>query len=62
MKKLLLIEDDLILARLYTCRLALDNIQVHHAEDGLKGLKALEEYQPDAIIVDLVMPGLNGTK
>ena len=34
--------------------------ELHIAEDGLKGLEAYKKYQPDIVITDLRMPGLDG--
>lgn len=58
--KILLIEDDLKLAELITSYLDQQGFVVYHADDGQKGLKLAEEIQPQLIILDLMLPNLNG--
>jgi YesN/AraC family two-component response regulator len=35
-------------------------IEIHEAEDGVQGFKTAAEYEPDVIVSDIIMPGMNG--
>lgn len=59
MKKILFIEDDSSLAAAYRAKLA-HQYQTLNAIDGNDGIKTALEWQPDFIILDLYLPGLNG--
>lgn len=56
----LLIEDDKNLRLVMTEFLTCEGFEVHAAEDGMQGLKHLENDQPDVIICDVMMPNLDG--
>jgi DNA-binding response OmpR family regulator len=59
-KKILIVEDEEPIARSYYDHLERQGYEVSLAEDGLKGLEQLEEFQPDLIILDLLMPNMDG--
>lgn len=56
---LLIIEDHVDLAR-YTATAFDDAYEVRHAVDGEEGLRLAAELVPDAIICDVVLPGIDG--
>ena len=58
--KILLIEDDPFLLSMYTTKFELENFQVEAAEDGEKGLELALETNPDIILLDILMPKMNG--
>ena len=60
MKKILIIEDDPIVANVYRNKLAVDGYQTEVAADGETGLDLMETFQPNLIIVDLMLPTLSG--
>ncbi len=60
MKKILLIEDDPIVANVYRNKLAVEGYQTETAADGEAGLKLLHSFQPQVIILDLMLPGVSG--
>lgn len=60
MTKLLMIDDDKELAELVSEFLQLENFQVDTAHDGEAGLNALKENDYDMILLDVMMPKLNG--
>jgi DNA-binding response OmpR family regulator len=60
MKKILIIEDDPIVANVYRNKLAVDGYQTEVATDGETGLQIMETLQPQLIIVDLMLPTLSG--
>ncbi len=60
MKKILLIEDDQIVANVYRNKLAVEGYQAEVAFDGETGLKVMRTFQPNLIIVDLMLPTISG--
>ena len=60
MKKILVVDNDLIMLKLMTRLLEKEGHQVIVAEDGLKALDTMKTYTPDIIFVDLVMPIIDG--
>lgn len=59
-RKILLIEDDSFLLSMYTTKFELENFQVVTAEDGEKGLKMVAKEAPDIILLDIILPKMNG--
>lgn len=57
---ILVVEDDAKLAQFVKLELGYEGYQVTVAHDGLAGLTAARETQPDLIILDWMLPGLNG--
>jgi DNA-binding response OmpR family regulator len=60
MPLILLIEDDVRLARMVADYLRQNQFEVQHAADGASGLAALRRHQPDLVILDLMLPDANG--
>jgi DNA-binding response OmpR family regulator len=60
MKKILIIEDDRIVANIYRNKLAVEGYQTEIAADGEAGLKLLRTLQPDLVVLDLMLPGMSG--
>lgn len=59
-KKILLVEDDSFLISMYTVKFELENFEVVAAEDGEKGLSLAAEEKPDIILLDILLPKMNG--
>lgn len=59
-KKILVVEDDQSALRLAEYALAQEGYQVITASDGLEGLKKARSEHPDLIILDIMLPGLDG--
>ena len=59
-KKILLIEDEEILVDLYKFKFAKEGLKLITAFDGEEGLKLAREIKPDLILLDVVMPGIDG--
>ena len=60
MKKILIIEDDLIIAQTYHYKLTAEGFQTALAMDGEGGLELASTFEPDLVVMDLMLPGLNG--
>ncbi len=60
MEKILIIEDDKFLRDLLIKKLNDVGYIVVYAVDGEEGLKKSREEKPDLILLDLILPGLNG--
>lgn len=58
--KILFIEDDKMILDLYTKPLKEEGFQVETFATGMQGLMALQTYPYDLIILDLVLPEVNG--
>jgi DNA-binding response OmpR family regulator len=59
-KKILIIEDHTDLANILTLNLSDLDYDVKHAADGLKGLNLIENENFDLVILDLMLPGMDG--
>jgi two component transcriptional regulator, winged helix family len=59
-QKILIIEDEVKLARFVELELKHEGYDVNIANDGRLGIEAFFEYEPDIILLDLMLPGLNG--
>ena len=62
MKKMLIIEDDKVVASIYRNRFQAEGFQVQLADDGESGLTAVKKFKPDLVILDLVLPKLDGVE
>src|SRR5208282_903949 len=62
MKKILIIEDDLIVRTIYRRKFEMAGYKVETAEEGAAGLKLIPVFQPDIIQVDIMMPGIDGVE
>jgi DNA-binding response OmpR family regulator len=60
MTKVLIIEDDPLIYRLYKKLFALEGFEVELADNGLSGLEILPVFKPDIILLDIMMPTMNG--
>ncbi len=60
MAKLLLIEDDMLLVRLYQKKFTKEGHEVITARDGEEGLAMIEKEKPDLVLLDIMMPKLSG--
>jgi len=59
-KKILLIEDDKFLRELMNKKLITLGYDVVTAADGESGLVMIKETKPDVVLLDLILPGING--
>jgi len=60
MKKILVIEDDIFLRRIINKKLLKEGYSVIEATDGEKGLESAKQEKPDLVLLDLVLPEMDG--
>ncbi|HSX41636.1 MAG TPA: response regulator [Candidatus Saccharimonadales bacterium] len=60
MPKVLIIEDDAILQSAYDTVLTMEGYETKTAPDGIEGLRLAQQENPDVILLDMLMPNLNG--
>jgi two-component system, OmpR family, response regulator len=60
MKKILIVEDDLSIAELQRDYLEIAGFEVMICTDGVQGLNALKQNEYDLVILDVMLPSLNG--
>ncbi|MBW3695852.1 response regulator transcription factor [Vibrio sp. T187] len=60
--KILIVEDDPEIARLTTLYLEAEGYTSHVVNDGCHALDAIRTFNPDLILLDLMLPGLCGTQ
>ena len=60
--KAAVIEDDQDLQFIYKLKLEREGFTVQTASNGEEGLQVAETFQPDIILLDLMMPVMNGTE
>ncbi len=57
---ILVVDDDPIVRSLMRATLAHDGFEVIEAEDGVEGCRLYEEHRPDLLLVDVIMPHMDG--
>jgi len=60
MGKILIIEDDSLIVKVYSTRLKSSGHQVFASKDGEEGLELAKKVVPDVILLDLMLPKLSG--
>ena len=62
MSKILIIEDDQVVTNVYRNKLVVEGHNVECCVDGESGLQKATEFEPDVLILDLMLPGINGVE
>ncbi len=60
MPKIAIIEDDQAISQMYRIKFEADGYTVETAENGKLGLELAETMHPDMVLLDLMMPEMNG--
>jgi two-component system alkaline phosphatase synthesis response regulator PhoP len=60
LKKILLVEDESNLASVIQLNLELENYEVHVCDNGLHSIEKFKSINPDLVILDVMLPELNG--
>jgi len=58
--RVLLVEDEKMLADMYSTKFTMDGYETHTAYDGEAGLAMAKEVLPDIILLDIIMPKIDG--
>ena len=58
--KILIIEDDCYISKMYQLKLSLDGFDVQLADNGRIGVDKVREFKPDIILTDILMPEMDG--
>lgn len=59
-RKVLVVEDDYFLAKIYKIKLAKENIDAEISSDGEEALALIKKEKPALILLDMVLPGMSG--
>ena len=59
-KKILFVDDEPVVATLMKSRIESRGFLVETASDGTSGLEKAKTWQPDFILLDVIMPGMDG--
>ena len=60
MKKVLIIDDSEVLRRITAFNLKKIGYEIQEAVDGVDGLEKIKNFQPDLILLDIMMPRMDG--
>lgn len=60
LQKVLIIDDDPFIADMYVIKFKDEGFEVATAHNAKDGLKKIQEFDPDVILMDVVMPGMDG--
>lgn len=60
MTKIAIIEDNLVINQMYRMKFEVEGFEVESAKSGIDGVKLVEKFLPDVILLDLQMPEMNG--
>lgn len=58
--KVVIVEDEKMLADMYTTKFTMEGFEASKANDGMAGLALAKEVKPDIILLDVIMPKLDG--
>ncbi|KKQ77238.1 MAG: Two component transcriptional regulator, winged helix family [Parcubacteria group bacterium GW2011_GWC1_38_6] len=60
MKKVLLVEDDPFLVDIYKNKLEESHYEVEAVGDGEKAIEKIKEIKPDVVLLDIILPSMDG--
>lgn len=60
MSKIAIIEDDPVISQMYRMKFEAEGYTVELADNGHRGVKLVEDLNPDIILLDIQMPEMNG--
>lgn len=58
--KILIVEDDRYISKMYQLKLSLEGYEVQVAENGREGVDKVKEFMPSIVLLDILMPELDG--
>ena len=60
MSKIMIVDDDMTVTQLLTALLSMEGQESMTVNDSTQAIEIAESFKPDLIVLDLMMPGLNG--
>jgi DNA-binding response OmpR family regulator len=60
MSKIAIVEDDVAISQMYRIKFEAEGYEVDTAENGKIGLELIEDMKPDMVLLDLMMPEMDG--
>ena len=60
MTKIAIVEDDQVISQMYRIKFESEDFDVDTAENGKLGLDLVKNMKPDILLLDLMMPEMNG--
>ena len=61
-KRVLVVEDEVYLTKVLKSRLMVNRLEVITAADGIEGLEKMKAERPDLVVLDVMLPKLNGAE
>ncbi|OGW23883.1 MAG: histidine kinase [Nitrospirae bacterium GWC2_42_7] len=62
MALILIIDDSTYMRSIIRNTLKEEGLEILEAENGLKGIQMISEHSPDCVLLDIIMPGMDGIK
>lgn len=59
-EKILIVEDDMYINKMYQLKLNLEGYEVEVAENGRIGMEKVKSFKPDIMLLDILMPEMDG--
>ena len=59
-QKIAIIEDDMAISQMYRLKFEVEGYEVETADNGILGLELAKTMKPDIILLDMMMPEMNG--
>lgn len=59
-RKILIIEDEEIICDILSSKLRSEGYEISSAKDGESGLEKIKRLRPDLVLLDIIMPKMNG--
>ena len=60
--KIAIVEDDIAIVQMYRMKFEAEGYDVASAGDGKQGLELIEDFKPDIVLLDLMMPVMGGAE
>lgn len=60
MSKIAIVEDDVAISQMYRIKFEAEGYEVETAENGKIGLELIKDIKPDIVLLDLMMPEMDG--
>lgn len=62
MPKVLIVEDEVLVSRMYQKMVESEGFEVQIASNGVDGIQMAKDWKPDLIMMDVMMPEMNGVQ